>query len=429
MSLLVLAILAACNDDVEPEDWEIEFEVEQNYIETEGIEDNVDTPIPIAQANQLTYEDFWYDFEFLVQTLGDNFPFFGVIERLSGVFNPLETFRNHGLPYADSLNHLNFQSRVRTGFRMFGNIAHLDLDPPWHWNPHWRTHTLSSPLSHISDYASISTLPLSRAFNPPLQASSRIIEEGRIALIMTPPEFFNIERIPTRAMQEIQDFIRKIQGYEHVIIDLRHIDGGWLTNFINTFISPNISEPLSFYEFAFITDGEIAQRTHSNLYFARPNNLDLLFIRDVATSLVPADLFVEQHNLIDVNADDLENLTYGFLLETFIQPMSGSLRLPLLADNIWLLIGQRNGSAAEISGRIAKEAGFTLVGQQTSNRNSWGRVHFSLPRTGHTVGMDLFYVTDDTGRNIEEFPLEPHYLNRGMDALHTVLAIIAERSE
>ncbi|MCL1997256.1 MAG: hypothetical protein FWG65_00635, partial [Turicibacter sp.] len=125
-----------------------------------------------------------------------------------------------------------------------------------------------------------------------------------------------------------------------------------------------------------------------------------------------------------------ENLAYGFLFETFVQPFSSNLRLPLLADNIWILVGRGNFSGAEMSGRIAKEAGFTLVGQQANTRNSMGRVHFPLPRTGHNIGMDLFYITDDTGRNTEEFPLEPHYFNRsGMDALDTVLAIIAERSE
>ena len=416
-----LAILVACNSDVELENWQIEFEIEQEYIEIveQSIDDNIDAPI--TQANRLTYEDFRYDFEFLAQTLEDNFPFFGVIERLTGVSNPLETFRNHGLPEDTTTLHLTFQGRIRSGFRMFGNIAHLDLNPWWHWRP-----ALSSPLPHISDYASVRAFPLSHGINMPLQTSSRIIEEGRVALIMTPPEFFNSVGTPRRAMEETQDFIRKIQGYEHVIIDLRHIGGGFLDNFIHTFISPNISEPLSFYEFAFITDGEIAQRAHSNWYSTRART-DLFFFRDVATPLVPADLFVEQHNLVNMNADDLENLAYGFLLETFVYPMSGSLRLPLLTDNIWLLIGRGNWSGAEMSGRVTKEAGFTLVGQQASNRNSEGRVHFTLPRTGSTVGMDVFYVTDSTGRNIEEFPLEPHYF--GSDALHTVLEIIAERSE
>ncbi|MCL1998867.1 MAG: S41 family peptidase [Turicibacter sp.] len=424
--LFALAVLVACNDDVELEDWETE--IKQDYIEVieQNLEDNVDTPA-IAQIEhlQLTPEDFWYDFEFLTQILEDNFPFFGVIERRTGISNPLETFINHGLPEDENL-HLTFIPRINSGFRMFGNIAHLDLNPWWHWRSIWNT-TLSSPLPYISDSSS-DTLPLSlfHAFNPH-RTSSRIIEEGRIALIMTPLEFFDYERIPPRAMQEIQDFIREIQGYEHVIIDSRHIGGGFYRNFINTFISPNISEPLSFYEFAFITDGERAQQTHSNLYFARPRTLDLLFLRNVTTPLVPAELFAEQHNLINMDTDDLENLAYGFLLETFVHPTSGSLRLPLLADNIWLLIGPRNGSAGEISGRIAKEAGFTLVGQQASNRNSWGRIYFPLPRTGYIVSMDTFYVTDSTGRNIEEFPLEPHYF--GSDALHTVLEIIAERSE
>jgi len=436
ISLLALVVLAACGGDVEPGDLEIEFEIEQEYTEMEqSVEDNVIDAIPIAQVNQLTPEDFWYDFEFITRVLEENFPFLGVVERLTGVSDPLETFRNHGLPEDVDTLHLTFASRIRSGFRMFGNIAHLELNPPWqwHWQQPWRN--LSSPLPYISNYMGSTVSPssgrgaFSQGFNRPLQSYSRIIEEGRIALIMTPPEFFNNERMPPRVMQETQDFIREIQGYEHVIIDLRHIRGGWITNFLHAFIGPNISEPLSFYEFAFITDGEMAQRLHRDQSVARPNQMDLFFVRNVVNApLIPAELFVEQHNLTNMNADDLENLAYGFLLETFIQPTSGSLRLPLLADNIWLLIGPRNWSGAEWTGRIAKEAGFTLVGQQANGRiGGAGRLRFSLPRTGNAVGMDIFYITDKTGRAMEEFPVEPHYF--GADALHTVLGIIAERSE
>ncbi|MCL1998150.1 MAG: S41 family peptidase [Turicibacter sp.] len=418
MSILVLAVLVACSGDVEPV--ELKMEIEQVYAEVEQpieysdvefvgleIEPEQTAEDSVDRADQFTTEDFLYDIAFLLRNLEENFPFFGVIERLFDISDPLDTFRNYVLYDADNLSYLDFRTRLEDGFWMLGGVAHLDFNHPAH---SW----------------SIDTDSWSN--NEPLETPSRIIKEDRIALIMTPPDFFDHSSSPARAMQETQDFIRGIQGYEHVIIDLRHIGGGWLDNFINTFVSPNISEPLSFYEFAFITDGEIAQQTHRNLY--RPNNPNLFFLRDVVTPLVSADLFVEQHNFLNINADDLENLAYGFLLETFIQPTSGNLRLPLLADNIWLLIGPNNWSAAEITGRVAKEAGFTLVGEQTSYRNSWGRRNFLMPRTRYPFFMDTFYVTDDTGRNIEEFPLEPHYFNRpDMDALETVLSIIAERSE
>ncbi|MCL1998890.1 MAG: S41 family peptidase [Turicibacter sp.] len=462
VSLLVFATLVACSGDVESV--ELEIEIEQEYVgqtianddvEFAGLEigfeqtaeDNADNATPITQvvefcpmcddyvyvtintvnnlddAEQFTTEDFLYDIEFLVRNLEENFPFFGVIGRHSGDSNPLDTFRTFALSDLSTVDYPEFLSTIRRGFNAnFFGTAHLDFNPSWDWRVN------ANPLFCISDSTRIQ--PLTQNFNRPLQTYSRVIEEGRIALIMTPPEFFNNSTAPPRIMREMQDFIREVQGYEHIIIDLRHIGGGWLTNFIYAFISPNISEPLSFYEFAFITDGERAQRIHSDWHFIRPRNIDLFFLRNVATPLVSADLFVEQHNLVNMNADDFGNLVYGFLLETFVHPTPGSLRLPLLADNIWLLIGPRNFSAAEISGRIAREAGFTLVGEQTGNRNSEGRVHFTLPRTGNVVAMDTFYVTDSTGRNIEEFPLEPHYFNRdGMDALETVLAIIAERSE
>ncbi|MCL1998865.1 MAG: S41 family peptidase [Turicibacter sp.] len=362
----------ACGND--NEQYQNEEYIESKNQIVENVEERAEDPYVeeiinnLANRNQLAYYDFLYDLEFLVRMLEENFPFIGLAERRLGGRTPLELLMPDT---SENLTHTGFMSRIRYTFRHgFMYIAHLDLNPPGHWRQR-----NSNPL-HTSDSTS-SILASTRAINRPIQTSSRIIEKNRIALIMTPPEFFNNSTAPPRAMREMQDFIGEIQGYEHVIIDLRHIGGGWSTNFINTFISPNIPETLSFYEFAFIMNGEIARRTHSNFRFAIPNALDLLVIRSVVNApLVQAELFVEQHNLINMNADDLENLAYGFLLETFIQPVSGSLRLPLLADNIWLLIGPGNWSAAEFAGRLAKEAGFTLVGQQASGRIGRAGRHF-----------------------------------------------------
>jgi len=52
-----------------------------------------------------------------------------------------------------------------------------------------------------------------------------------------------------------------------------------------------------------------------------------------------------------------------------------------------------------------------------------------MPNTGIIFYFDIFYVTDSRGRPLEAGTI-PHFFNRpGMDALETVLALIAEGVE
>jgi len=435
---MLALIFVACNTSNEPnletptESTELNIEIAAETIEpvepVEPVEpeEPPETPtlsnIEIATANWLTEEDFSYDIEILIQNIEESFPFIGVAERLSGNTNVLDDLR-------DSVSHLleyqtrdTFLGRVHFAFyNIFsGSIAHLDINPRF---------VFSMSNSAVAENTQ------APSNSPP------IIEEGRIALIRVPQQLFDthiLERVSPRIMRELQEFIAEIQGYEHVILDIRHIGGGWIDNFITVFIAPNISERLSFQEFAFITDGELAQNVYKEALDAssrvsRVFGRAIVLRRLVNQPAVPAAEFAEQNNLTNMNEDDLANLAYGFMLETIIIPSSGgAFRTPLQADNIWLLMGQNNLSGSEWVARLGEKAGFTLVGEQASGRRigGAGRAVFQLPNTRHFISMDTFYITDNTGRAMEEFPMEPHYFNRpGMDALQTTLAIIAERAE
>ena len=85
-----------------------------------------------------------------------------------------------------------------------------------------------------------------------------------------------------------------------------------------------------------------------------------------------------------------------------------------------------NFSAAEAFARLSKKAGFTLVGETTGGSIRWAAAaYFRLPNTGIITGFDTLYVTDNTGRAMEEFPTQPHFFNsEGMCALETTLALI-----
>ncbi|MCL1998572.1 MAG: S41 family peptidase [Turicibacter sp.] len=430
---LLAMILVACGGDSEQHNEQYVENIEQylnNEEQQEDIEqyaqDTQDAYVQriaerLANQNQLAPEDFLYDLEFLVQVLEENFPFLGLMERRLENSQPLSALTP---PRPNFLRSSAFTMLITNAFRDFWHLAHLDLNPDWLNNTNLDLINNTNPGGRVSIDFTISEYMILET-----------IEESKIVLITITPNFFDI--LSSSQIQEIQSLIREAQGYEHIILDLREVGGGYLDEAITNFISPNIQESIHFQEFAFITDGQIAHRTHTVLRGnpqQSPNNLHLRKVADLP--LIPAQEFAEQNNLINMNENDLENLAYGFMLETIIRPTnpiaaSSRFREPLFADNIWLLIGPNNYSGAEWFARIAKDAGFTLVGEQASGRiGGAGRAIVSLPRTENVVSMDVFYITDETGRAMEEFPIEPHYFNRlGMDALATTLAIIAERSE
>ncbi|MCL1987954.1 MAG: S41 family peptidase [Firmicutes bacterium] len=424
---LLTFVFVACNADIEPT-------IETNIDNAEIISERNNFQELLETANEnwefsdnafLSIEDILYDIDFLVQTLEENFPFMGVAERQTGIANPLESLRINLIFQANSMNldSAQFENLIRYYFYdiFFSSLAHLDVNPGYFVEP-------------------TSTFMESFEFSQQANSLPMIIEEEKIALIPVNSAFFNNFEVPLRDMQELQNFIAQIQGYEHVILDFTHIGGGFINTAVETFILPNLSEPLHITEFAFITNGEFPRNIHAEALRTTQRNQiiggsSFFMLRDTVGSLVPVAEFAAQHNLTNINQADLDTFSYGFIIETLLQPsnlssterINFSSRLPFLADNIWLLISPNNGSAGAIFAQIAKSAGFTLVGEQTSHWNSNGRAFFQLPKTGHTISMDTFYITDSTGRNIEEFPTEPHYFNRpGMDALETVLAIIAE---
>ena len=416
----MLFILTSCNSDIEPN---LELDVEPMVeIAKEPTPQSTPSNLEIATDNWITEEELLYDIELIIRHLEESFPFIGVAERLSNSENAIESFRNTATYLLEYRTVNDFFGRIDFAFNsvFVGHLGHLDLN--------------RQVFFRATNSASQENQRTFRTYPP-------IIEEGRIALIRVPPQLFQAPAlgfVSPHTQLELQNFIAEIQGYEHVIIDLRHIGGGWIENFVYLFIAPNISEPISFQEFSFIKSGELSKNTYETA-FAEAEHIARFFssahflLRKVSlTPLVPATDFVQHHNLINMNQEDLENLAYGFTLETRITPSYSQLvRRQLQAENIWLLIGPNNYSGAEWVARLSEKAGFTIVGEQANRRiGGAGRATFQLPNTRHFITMDTFYITDSTGRAMEEFPIEPHYFNRpGMDALQTTLAIIAERSE
>ncbi|MCL2248721.1 MAG: S41 family peptidase [Oscillospiraceae bacterium] len=118
-------------------------------------------------------------------------------------------------------------------------------------------------------------------------------------------------------------------------------------------------------------------------------------------------------------------MSYGFRAHAEISP--SQTRRSDYNGKIWLLTSDFTGSAAQVATWLFKESGLaTLVGDVTAGYFGGERIRRYLPSTGIPFIFDVLYFTDHNGRPLEAGTI-PHHFNRpGMDAMETVLALIAE---
>jgi len=397
---------------------------------------------------QLTEEQeiFLADFDFMVELIQENYPFMSLVDRrfAQNSMDELANLRESLIrAFGQEEDYLVFYEHMRQGLRaIFHDVGHLTLFPPDFLG-------VDDPSGvefvFVHDFREQPIEIPELTFEFPINDSvhTEIIEEGRIALVEM--DSFLLP-LTSAVNSQLRMFLAQINNYEHIIIDIRNNSGGRVELPAILFIAPNIREPIVLDEFAFITAGELAIHAEEFYRFDDFSMFnDEIFPPSMTLEMrsgfrntnrlfnaVPARQLVETYNLTGMNEQDLENFEYGFRILTQIQPMSSIFGIapgPFMNNaNIWVLTGSDSTSAADAFAHLAREAGFTLVGEPTGGVVGCGRAYFLLPRTGFVLQMDTFYTTDGVGRAFEEFTVEPHYFSRaGMDALETVLAIIAER--
>jgi len=251
-----------------------------------------------------------------------------------------------------------------------------------------------------------------------------ILEEDKIALITNLSSMDAIRR----AGNSIFDFYRQIQDFEHLIIDMRGNGGGDIAHFLRYLMRPHMAEsvevPPLFY---FFQDGPYVRRFGRHLFTPTISSGQLT----ITEPYRPAHELVAEHYLPEFNLADLERLHYAAPASTVggvISPYTVRFgNAPAFGGTIWMLTDHRMASGGEMAAWYAKETGvMTLVGDITGGVLGGPRTMALMPNTGIIFYFDIFYITDGRGRPLEAGTV-PHYFNRpGMDALETVLALIAE---
>ncbi|MCL1995624.1 MAG: S41 family peptidase [Defluviitaleaceae bacterium] len=431
------------------------------------------------QDTELGHRHFIADFDYMIAAMEESFPFFGVTYRMLGFdIHELAAEVRVGLVNNPNMDGLDFARYISENFIMpFEHLAHIDLlpfDAFYYFDLNFNTvdpYFFGNPLATFTN-PDFEFEPLRFPINPDTLVFERemietyILEEGRIAYINFPTlSHIFIPHFQHDLMRStVFDFIASLEGYEHLIVDIRETHGGYLGGFVNSIIRPNIDEPHQNIGFAFHTAGShpmfvaelhkfrnpaiqfqyliyypeemsaadllqaalrrFAETAHTPNEFV--NNMidpDAEFERTTAAEIV------EQYNLVYMNQEDLTNLAYGFRVRTHVAP---DLTAPAFGGQIWLLTAPNNFSASEAVARLAKDTGVAiLVGETTGGAVGGGATsQIRLPNTSLILRWDTIYFTDSYGRALEEIRTTPHFKNRpDLDALETVLDIINEISE
>ena len=432
---------------------------------------------PLLPKTLLTLDDFLYDFDNLIKTMNENYPNFGVVERRFGldinehaakvrtmIENYPESLRDRayeaGLAFEDMpvLNeHVFWSILYGEFFQPFNRIGRTHV---WTFTRYFATSGISGVSSPSVFYSAQKDLFERLAVESPelfrfifrcdpseahIIASeyevihpiitTDILEENQIA-------YMNLRSLMQPGglgsyTNQALEFYESIQGYAHLIIDIRECGGGqvitWSREIMNPLWPDRASVP-KLHLFAFFRGNQSAF-WHGEMFFS--GLVDDLEWIPASESLLSIEEILESNDMPHFNEDDLLDFGYGF---EYIFDLSGSKPEKSSAlyeayypfkGRIWLLTSSNNWSGSAVFANYAKALGFaTLVGDTVEGVQTLGanNVHI-LERCGITVQWDMDYTTDEHGRAIEEFPTTPHYFNReGMDALETTLSLINEGS-
>jgi hypothetical protein len=432
--------------------------------------------IQVHRFYNMPREDMIYDFEYLMTALEENWPFFNLSVSANGV-NVHELAANTRAILQDPATEIHdpfvFLGLIQEHF--FTPINQLGhLQPTWDYESFFETrqqyqervsagvHTRTSVyLNEIYQrpesvlFYTLLRKADERSAPPPREPEPvmefDILDEERIAY-MKINQMINIWDDRTSIIHRnmwhyealMYDFNLRIEGYEHLIIDLRGNSGGRTMQFDNFIIPHLLNEPVNINTYTFYMNGDYADKAREIFDFGEVyplyvfQNMSAEWVRELNDSH-ERFVFTKAHfpePLPYLNND----IDFGHAFESNYTVSPGQdwniisgYESVLFNGEIWLLTDERTASTAEAVTALLKYSGMaTVVGEPTRGvmnvTHEPTTISISLPNTGIIVCFNVAYYTDLQGRPLQGYGIQPHYQNRlGMDALETVLAMIDER--
>lgn len=380
----------------------------------------------------LTNKQMLEDFDYLYQTLDENYPYFEVGKRMSGgsglrdsypavreavqsCASDMEFFflldswcRDHGA----SAGHLGVLLPVEA--EAYGEVYHeLAADSPY-------------DTTYNSDKVQKSYAAFGELFNPvwdrvmayynmpsdeetPPNVETEIIEKGKIAYV-------NIRSFDMMQYDEaekiLMDFYRQVADYDHLIIDISQNGGGGMAYFDNLIMEPNIDKPMDVTIYSLFKNGA--------------RNREFISIDEIIASeqCAPAAQFPQ---FASFNRDDLKDVDYYYKTVITESPKPGQGKI--FKGKLWMLVSGNVYSSSEWAAMVAKATGFaTLVGTQTGGDGiGTDPVPVALPNSGLLVRYSALYGVTQDGVGSEEYGTTPDIISpEGETPLETCLRVIRE---
>jgi len=411
-------------------------------------------------------EALLYDFNYLMHTLEENWPFFNLSKSANGVdiHEVADNVRRILTdPATEDIGTHEFIDFLRQHFFWeIGRIGHLS--PIWQYQNYfeelneyeWISRTMRFTPTNVAMFQELHARPqtvmfyetfrdaggstlvhydtqrIEEARNLPVYETA-ILEEGSIAYLSVSRmismwyDFRQGGRNMGQYEALLYEFHGQIEGFDHLIIDLRGNLGGVHQHFNVFVVAPLLREGINFPAYVFYKGGEYSR-------MARENH-DLGMWGSTSPFVQHAANFAEPLPYLDTEIDLPYVFESAYMIAAgymFVDWYASAREEVLFDGRVWVLTDENTGSAAESAVAMLKLNNLaTVVGETTlgilGTMEDPTRMLMSLPNTGILISFDVAYFTDTLGRPLQGYGISPHYFNRPrLDALETVLAMIEE---
>jgi hypothetical protein len=230
---------------------------------------------------------------------------------------------------------------------------------------------------------------------------------------------------------KILPFLQEVSDFDHLIVDIRGNWGGLMAYPLQVVMRRLINEPQEVSSREFFSGGDVAVAMMDIMLQTILESQDaadeLGYQQVLDAAIVPIGEFLAANDMPYFNASDLAQLDYVITARSVITPCEDAVGFN---GTVWLLVDGSSASASAMLAELALYTGFaTVVGENTSRIMGSSHVYIALPVTGIIWRADIGYQTDAYGRSLEFYGITPNIRNfDGMDALETVLALIATQA-
>ena len=388
----------------------------------------------------ITREQRLEDFAYLYQTLKENYPYFHVVQRMTG--KDMEKL------------YQEYQEKVRTcdtdakffvildqftrAAEMIGHLSTISpLDYPWlkeaYSEPSGDGYEDGSRMKRIGEaYTNVRTAfcyeKMDEVFWPvfdevmeyydsleedssqpesvpenrddpqePSNVETQILEPGKTAYIKI--NSFDMAGYE-QDKKVLFDFYGQVKDYPHVIFDLSENGGGGMSYFDDLIAAPNIDKTLSTDVYMFMKAGDYNGKF-----------IDFSEFQPIS----------EAPSLPRMNQEDFAGFDLYMPLTYQVEPLSSE---KMLNGKLWMLVSENVFSSSEYAAMFTKATGFAeLVGTTTSGDGIGIDPNpIVLPHSGFLVRYSPIYGVTPDGASSQEFGTEPDIISpKGESALDTCL--------